>query len=1038
MLIRNIKNAHDLEMKRKLQAEILQIQIDNEKILDKRVSDFKNPNKPPPVPPQYKTVSEIQKDIMEQQKQVIQNLRDYGIDFNEAVKIINILPELLGGTQNLYKFNQFFPAIKEKILKNLNPKDLDSQTLKERLRKFFDDIDSSIGLNFEGIKSTNIFNGEYNESQLILGSKEQYEGLFKTLRKIIQYFLPIDKTPPELLKVMQDLEPQVQIMCGERERKEEEEGPIVGIAPTYEQLSGINGLSYVERRAYLQALNNFVSSDGFPSYKYLNSLNDKIDESGIFRLDLIRKASDEAVEGFQDTEKEYSQKLSYTNTQLIAELNDLSQKLGYALTPPKIERLRNFKMKLKTIKRGMDDGGGSSQNPPNYSGNQSRNIVLNKREVIPERSERTQGMLDRADEIVISRDPNNYNDLLYADENQLTRSLLPTKTRIRARSVGTNNGDIPTAIPSNPSGLTRSQDYEAKIIRAKEQASKVSSIKKRNDIGLEGNYSSGEEEELPLYTLYPAEEKVKSSAINEYLKEFFKPKSNIGVENNLRRLEEVFDIPQNNFSSKDSFLNEISKIAEKAGMNVRQLETIVKGYDLTVGQLNRIRDDIKRQLQPSESSSIISFEKNPILGKKGQKTNKEDIYDKRKGSLSALSESEYGGSHREYKSPKADASRPIEELRVHRPSYEERKKEIILLYNKNNKDNLVKIYAGANRSEAEYNKIKRDNNKDELLDKIADRVLKEEGYHGGGGGGKKTTKVIKKKRSPSAESEEEPDLVHYYENQAILEEYEERENNGEKLSRKEKEDMIDRGNRYRNAKESYYAELNDYDIGTKKYEEEQEKLEKLSLQQLKNEYKRKILEEEGYIAGGGKSGKGVRRRILDSESKKQSFIKSRIKIGKGIEKHIDEPKFRAFGKFMILMPQLRKENILNLKYQSNGPIPSIKPVKIDDNYKEFVIDVLDSGRVNDRHYKSLTEPEQMHFIKITRGAGIFDHLKLKNENHNKETEELKRLELLLGECEAGNDNEKMIKEAKTLIKKYVSNGRINKNKGMDMLMTLEK
>jgi hypothetical protein len=172
--------------------------------------------------------------------------------------------------------------------------------------------------------------------------------------------------------------------------------------------------------------------------------------------------------------------------------------------------------------------------------------------------------------------------------------------------------------------------------------------------------------------------------------------------------------------------------------------------------------------------------------------------------------------------------------------------------------------------------------------------------------------------------------------------------------------------------------------------------------------------------------------------KKHSFIKSRIKIGKGITNHEEEPKFRLFGKFMIHMPQLHKENILNLKYQSNGPIPSIKPVRVDDNYKEFVLDVIHSGRVNDRHFKSLTEPEQTHFVKITRGAGIIEHLKLKTQNHDKEEEELKRLELLIGEVDAGNDNDKMIKEAKTLIKKFVSNGRINKNKGMDMLMTLEK
>ena len=167
------------------------------------------------------------------------------------------------------------------------------------------------------------------------------------------------------------------------------------------------------------------------------------------------------------------------------------------------------------------------------------------------------------------------------------------------------------------------------------------------------------------------------------------------------------------------------------------------------------------------------------------------------------------------------------------------------------------------------------------------------------------------------------------------------------------------------------------------------------------------------------------------------FIKRRIKIGKGLEVRNDEPKFRQFGKYIIHMPQLRNNNIFNLKHKSGGSIPSIKPVHIEDNYKDFVIDVLDSGRVNDRHYKSLTEPEQNHFLKAVRGAGIIHDLKLKATNQDKEQEEIKRLELLLGEVNAGNDNASIIKEARILIKKYVSNGRISRQKGLDMLLELE-
>jgi hypothetical protein len=167
------------------------------------------------------------------------------------------------------------------------------------------------------------------------------------------------------------------------------------------------------------------------------------------------------------------------------------------------------------------------------------------------------------------------------------------------------------------------------------------------------------------------------------------------------------------------------------------------------------------------------------------------------------------------------------------------------------------------------------------------------------------------------------------------------------------------------------------------------------------------------------------------------FIKRRIKIGKGIEIKKDEPKFRAFGKYIIHMPQLHNQNILNFKHKSGGTIPSIKPVNVNDNFKDFVLDVLESGKVNDRHYESLTEPEKNHFLKVVRGAGIVNDLKLKNANDDKEKEDIERLELLIGEYNAGNDNANMIKEAKVLIKKYVSNGRISRQKGLEMLMEFD-
>jgi hypothetical protein len=175
MLIGNFKSVHDMNNKKKLQAEILQMQIDNEKIKEQRVSDYKNPNKPPPVPPQYRTTAEIQNDSMEQQKLAIDNLRSLGIDFQLAVEITQqIKTSIAGGDGNFLKFNKNFPYFKEKIEKNFNPKSATSTELIEKIKNYFDDIDNSLGLSLEGTKSTTFFTNKPIGATSILPSREMY------------------------------------------------------------------------------------------------------------------------------------------------------------------------------------------------------------------------------------------------------------------------------------------------------------------------------------------------------------------------------------------------------------------------------------------------------------------------------------------------------------------------------------------------------------------------------------------------------------------------------------------------------------------------------------------------------------------------------------------------------------------------------------------------------------------------------------------------------------------------------------------------
>jgi hypothetical protein len=87
MLIRNIRSYRELDNAKKLQNEYLQLAIDNEKINEDRIADYKNPNKPPPVPPQYKTNAELQQDTIKVEREAIDNLLSLGLDFPTASSV---------------------------------------------------------------------------------------------------------------------------------------------------------------------------------------------------------------------------------------------------------------------------------------------------------------------------------------------------------------------------------------------------------------------------------------------------------------------------------------------------------------------------------------------------------------------------------------------------------------------------------------------------------------------------------------------------------------------------------------------------------------------------------------------------------------------------------------------------------------------------------------------------------------------------------------------------------------------------------------
>lgn len=219
---------------------------------------------------------------------------------------------------------------------------------------------------------------------------------------------------------------------------------------------------------------------------------------------------------------------------------------------------------------------------------------------------------------------------------------------------------------------------------------------------------------------------------------------------------------------------------------------------------------------------------------------------------------------------------------------------------------------------------------------------------------------------------------------------------------------------------------------------------------IKDKLQRHFKEDKKYLLKQAREAKDIKRILTDHIAETEpierqienslsgnglNFKHTRIKVGRGITA-IEQPQYKTFGKYVIHYGHLIDRNIANFKYPSLGSIPAIKPVNITDDYKDFLIDTLNSGKANERALNKLSNDEKKHFERVVIGAGLLETFNLKRGYDGDEKKDSDRFILLRGEVMAGNNNDKLLKELRLLIIKLMSNGRIQRNEGTNMLIEL--
>ena len=149
-------------------------------------------------------------------------------------------------------------------------------------------------------------------------------------------------------------------------------------------------------------------------------------------------------------------------------------------------------------------------------------------------------------------------------------------------------------------------------------------------------------------------------------------------------------------------------------------------------------------------------------------------------------------------------------------------------------------------------------------------------------------------------------------------------------------------------------------------------------------------------------------------------------VGKGIS----EPNKIFINKFTIDVEKL-KRNILNVKYTScRGSVPNMKIERISEDVKSVLLDIL-QNKYNSKLFDKLLSDDQRIVSNFVRT------LKIKNidmDNFDKKYQH--EYEVLLGEVNCGNSNEKVKMQLKKYILRGISEGLIPRAQGLNQILNL--
>jgi hypothetical protein len=156
-----------------------------------------------------------------------------------------------------------------------------------------------------------------------------------------------------------------------------------------------------------------------------------------------------------------------------------------------------------------------------------------------------------------------------------------------------------------------------------------------------------------------------------------------------------------------------------------------------------------------------------------------------------------------------------------------------------------------------------------------------------------------------------------------------------------------------------------------------------------------------------------------SDEYELNLMEFKTPIGLGITNKYNIPKEPAkYGKILINLDKLYYKNILSIKDINNKPVQSFKNTPVSDDFVNYVLKIFFNEQIDESDYKKIKSNELQLLDELNYIAGFG---KEKNINKIDNIKKLKdQLELITGSVMAGNNNEKLLDELRSVLMKLVS------------------